>query len=67
MEKSVAVFLCLFSASVFAQDILAKMDVPGSSEKEHLVSPSQGAVCLLTAQYYSLMSRRTGLYHEHIS
>lgn len=35
MKKSVSFFLCLFSASVFAQGILAKMEVPGSSEKEH--------------------------------
>lgn len=35
MKKLVPFFLCLFSASVFAQDISAKMDVPGSSKKEH--------------------------------
>ena len=35
MKKSVPVFLCLFSASVFAQDFLAKMEMPDSSEKEH--------------------------------
>ena len=33
MKKPVPVFLCLFATSVFAQDILAKMDVPAPSEK----------------------------------
>ena len=35
MNKSVPFFLWFFSASVFAQDILVKMEVPGSSAKEH--------------------------------
>ena len=36
MKKSAPVFLCLFSASVFAQDILAKMDVPAPNEEMHV-------------------------------
>ena len=35
MKRSALFFLCLFSTSFFAQDILAKMDIPGSSEKKH--------------------------------
>lgn len=35
MKIAVPIFLCLFSASVFSQDNLAKMEAPGSSEKEH--------------------------------